>query len=165
MAKGALEEIYSDSADLGMFVVSVSVLITIIVSVILILYSLLLIIPHDPHSKSVQGEVVISNCKKLNNMLTRCQVSVNYVVDNKPYIISDEIDVKDPLKVGDKITVNYDPDRVTDSLIGKTPRSTGFMLLGSGLTMLIISIITLFISRRFRLIRAGVGLSTVVGLF
>jgi hypothetical protein len=165
MARNAFGEVYDDSADLGMFLVSVGVLISVVVAVVMLLYSVLLFFQSDSHDESVMGKVTSSNCKKMKNGMYRCEVDISYKVGDKTLMLMTEVDQKSAVKVGDDIKVRYDDERPEDAVIGQGPRHAAMMMLGGGLVTLLCAIVALWMTRRFKLLAAAQGGVAILGLF
>lgn len=161
----AIGEIYDDVSDLGLFLVSLSVLIMIIVAVVMILYSIILFVQSDPHSAIVEGLVTFSECNQLTTGLYRCDIEVTYQVNGVAHILKSEIDKQSVLKPGDSVTVRYDPDRPEDALVGMTPRKLASMALISGISILLVSFVSLWLVRRFKILAAAQGTSAIFALF
>jgi hypothetical protein len=165
MARNAFGEVYDDSADLGLFLVSVAVLIAVVVAVVMLLYSVLLMFQHDSHDESVMGKVTSANCKKMKNGLYRCEVDVSYQVGDKTLTLMTEVDQKSAVKVGDSLKVRYDDERPEDAVVGAGPRQLSMMMLGGGLITLLCAIVALWMTRRFKLLAAAQGGVAVLSLF
>jgi hypothetical protein len=166
MAKDGLSEVYGDLKSLGLFVVSLSVLVSIIVSIVFILYSVLLYFQQDNHTKTVKGVVMVSDCQKLSNSLYRCNLTVVYSVDGKEYSTKQLLDnQKNVVNVYDGIDVNYDPDEPGDSIVGLTPGQLSAKLLLSGVTILVASLVVLWLTYNFKVLQAGQGAVVLASLF
>lgn len=161
-----VSQIYSDSADLGIFLVSVTVLVALVVSVIMFLYSILLFLQHDPHTMTTTGVATVIDCTKLLMGNYRCRFDVTYRdIEGNGHVLPVELDRMEEMKEGESVSVHYDPDRPEDAIAGKTPKQQASMMLGFAVTAFIISVISLWLVRRFKILAAAQGAVAVFGLF
>ena len=166
MSKDGLSEIYSDLKSLGLFVVSLSVLISIIIAIVFVLYSVLLYFQRDNHTKTVTGVVMESNCQQLSNSLYRCHLTVVYSVDGKEYSTKQLLDnQKNAVNVLEGIEVHYDPDEPGDSTVGLTPGQLSIRLLLSGISLFVVSLVVLWLTYNFKVLQAGQGAVVLASLF
>jgi hypothetical protein len=160
-----ISEIYGDLKQLGLFVVSISVLLTIIVSVVAILYGILLYFQKDPHTDKARGIISWSECSKLPSGLYRCSIDVTYTVANKAYVLQTRVDQKEAVKTGDDIKLHYDPADPNDAIVGLTPNGLAKRLVMGGVSMFLVSVVTLWLVRRFKVLQAGQGALVIASLF
>jgi len=158
-------DIYSDAAYFGRFMVSVSALLAVITAVVLLVSGIMLLFQGDVHSFSTVGTVSNVNCQPLQNGKKRCSLVINYLVNGRSLQIQEEVDTSKEYTQGSQVSVYYDPDRPEDALATQlTQRQLGLSLIVGSAILLLIALVVVWLSRKYKFFSAAYGVGEVVGM-
>lgn len=113
----------------------------------------------DCHSKKRKGRVVSGfNCGT---------VEVEYEIDGESYTqVVPITDSSKRLNKGDSVTIYYDPTNPNDIAVSKDdPQTTGKILIVFSLVIALMTVLNLWLARRYKFVRAASGVGSVFSFF
>jgi hypothetical protein len=136
-------------------------------AVLMIGFGLYYLFTHETYSKDTQGTVTnVKSCKQQvtsndnqTNVNYLCTLTVSYTVNNKKYTNGNiSTDGETIYKVGDTLTLQYDPNNPKDSRSKRmTRKQTGTALLIIGVIIMAISWFWVWVTQKYKAAAAFAG--------
>lgn len=164
-----IDNVYDGAAQVGLFMGYVNLIVSIIISIILISIGIYLIITTSPRTEIVTGQVINNNCNYATNKgyisQEICIPVIKFVVNNVSY--SKTIDVMNKhYSIGQPVDILYNPKNPYDCTIKTifTRGTTGSILIGIAVIILLIGIIHFYITRKYKFAAAANGVGAVTDI-
>jgi hypothetical protein len=158
------EEVYTGASEFGKINAVIGLIFAIIICTGLIIGGIYLIRERDKITSEVTGTVLNANCLPVANNQYSCSFDVKYNVNNKEYTRRFKR-TGDPIQNSDNIEVSFDPENPDNSYIDyMSKKLTGEILLGIGIFVLVASIISTFLTFRYKFFAAAQGVAAGVNL-
>lgn len=168
-------EIYSGAADLGKFKTTIGLFFGIFFGIVLLIIGIVMLKKSDEnkHTQQVSAKIVkLISCNSYydNNTLNySCNFNISYDYNNKTYSPPETIHVNTTIlyNVGDSIYIYIDPNNPSDysQESKKQDILIGYFIIGLSLILSIGSIVSWWLSRKYKIFAAYEGASVGLQLF
>jgi TM2 domain-containing membrane protein YozV len=168
-------EIYSGAAELGKFKTTIGLFFGIFFGIVLLIIGIVLLKNSDQnkHTQQVSANIVkLISCNPYsnNNQLNySCNFNISYEFNNKAYLPPNTIYVNTTrtYNVGDSIDIYIDPNNPSDysQESKKQDIFVGYFIIGISLIVSIGSIVSWWLSQKYKLFAAYEGASVGLQLF
>jgi hypothetical protein len=171
MGKSKKEESMTDSfASFGKLVMRVQLFFMVPIGIALIIFGITMLPKKDPHTKKVSAHIADAKCNlaqegKKGKIKYHCGLKTTYKVDGED--CESVINTSDrERKIGESITLFYNPSNVCDSVLQPTNyKMTGGILIGVGAFILVYYIGQYYLGKRYKAVYAGKGGATLWNVF
>ena len=170
---GVMGNVYDDAAKWGTFVIGFETVGTLILAFILFLYGVYLVTKKGVITAKTSATVTDEdvNCVekarngKVINRFNCGSVAVEYKIGDDTYTEVVQItDSSKELETGDEVTIYYDPNNPSSiSVIKDDPAALGKILIGVAVFLTAITLLYVWLSRRYKFIRAMASFGTLFG--
>jgi len=178
-----MDNIYTDSAQFGLFITKIVLVIAILSSIILFGMGIKSLLTKETYTKTIKATVldrhtdgkesscsIYSHENKMRNITVtnakyKCSLVINYMIDGKQYFGHLQTNGYEKYKPGDTIDIEYNENDPNDfRVISMTNKNKGLMFISISLFITALALIQYFIIRKYKFAAAGYALSSVISL-
>lgn len=156
--KGIGDQIYTGAASLGMLKANIIRIGGTIIGVILLCMGIWIWTKKEKYSATIQGKVIDAQCPPVvKDQIQECLLKIEYIVNEKTYTFESK-------KVGYYakdygIEVRYDPTNPEQATLDSSYKTTGMILTGVGLFLIVAGWIYWYVVKRYKFAAAASGVS------
>ena len=162
---GIGDDLYDGAASFGRFMATVWLVIGTLIGLVLLGISLYLLLTPPKYSEEATAKVKEVKCDRVpsgdsRGMLNDCIMKIEYTVDDKPIVKDYNSKGSKYYTTGDNIKIRYNPDNPEDFTTAISRKTVGWILLGIGAFIMILSWVSWWIVNQFKFAAAATGVGS-----